>query len=107
MAEAVKQKKESTVLSDMEVMWYLVRDKQDLTKSGLRSECAYIKADEKDRFDRAFNEALKRGFIIETDEKIKVGLFKREHVLKLGEHPKMASEEPSIKKDIDALKKGK
>jgi len=105
----VAERSEYTLKDDMEVEWNIIKGAEEkgqkMTKKMLAKECAYIKADEWSRFDKAFNALKEQGAIREVTKEVGKGFFgpKKETVLEAVKPPEKV-EEPSMKKDIKELK---
>jgi len=112
MGGVIAEKKSDQLLHDMQVMYYVVKHEREsrslITRSGLESNTTF-KDDQgrwgrdKARFDAAFDALIKGGYIKETGGKVKVGMFKSEHVLEAVKPPE-EEQKSSIKKDIEKVR---
>ena len=112
MSGVAAQKKGSQLQHDMEVMYYLVKQANEahspITKTRLESDTTFQNdqrkwGPDKLRFNATFDALIKGGYIKETSEKVKVGMFKSEHTLQAVKLPGEV-QRPSIRKDIERLK---
>ena len=115
MSGTVAQKRGDQLQHDMEVVYYVVKKANDehsqITESSLQGGCTFLNAKgkwgfDKLRFNAAFDALIKGGYVRETSEKVKTGMFKSEHALEAVKLPGKV-EEPSMRKDIEGLRKGR